>query len=418
MFRAHFFRFCLICASTLLLSACVTGGSSPVFQTTGPTTDITVSEATTASDGSVNLPRPNGPASAGTLREGVKVAMLVPQTGPNAALGNALLQAAQLAVFDINEPMFQLVPKDTQGTAEGAARAADEAVREGARLILGPVFAGEVDAARKAARPYGVNVIGFSTDWRVAGDNAFIMGVLPFGQVERIAEYAARQGVRRVAVIAGNDMYGDAVLSLFQTAAQRNGMTLAKVARVSPDGRDVSTAVSSIAAGLKTDQPAYDALFVPLGGQAIRIAASVLKNYGLAGGRIKLLGTGLWDDPAVLSDPNMSGALYAAPAPQVRASFERNYQRVYGSLPPRLASIGYDSAALAIIMARTISASGQRVSYDRNAFLNPNGFSGIDGIFRFKGNGLVERGMAVLQVGGGSSHLVDPAPNSFLGFSR
>ncbi|MBU6234823.1 MAG: penicillin-binding protein activator [Alphaproteobacteria bacterium] len=418
MVRAVFFRALLVCLMVAGLVACNTTQVNSVFDPNGTETEITAAdEAPVQTAGGVILPRAEVPASKGTLIEGVKVAILVPQSGPNAALGEALMQAAQLAVFDLNEPMFQLIPKDTKGTAEGTQKAVDEAAREGARLILGPVFAQEVEAARNAARPYGINVIGFSTDWRVAGDNAYVMGVLPFGQVERITEYAARQGVRRVAVVAGKDMYGDAVLSLFQTAAQRNGIAVVRVARIAADGKDAATAIQPLTGGQKNAAD-FDALFMPVGGQAAHILASTLKSYGIGGNRIKLMGTGLWDDAQILSDPNMAGAIYAAPAPQVRAAFERNYQRIYGGQPPRLASIGYDAAALAVVLARNASAAGQRVSYDRNAFMNANGFSGVDGIFRFRSNGLVERGMAVLQIGAGNAHLLEAAPTSFVATQR
>ncbi|NBX65502.1 MAG: penicillin-binding protein activator [Proteobacteria bacterium] len=417
MIRAGFFSVLAACLFSLALASCVTTDGSAIFED-GEATDITAS-STTETQGTTPQ-TPQSRVSAGTLREPVKVAILAPQSGPNAAMGEALIQAAQLAVFDLDEPQFQIVPKDSQGTAEGARRAVDEAAREGVKLILGPLFAKEVETAKAAARSYGLTLIGFSTDWRVAGDNAFTMGVLPFGQVERIAEYASRQGMRRIAAIATSDMYGDAVLSLFQSTAQRYGMSVTKVVRVSPDGRDGAAAVAMLTEGkvLSGSALPYDAVFMPVGGQAAKVVASSLKTYGIGGDRLKLLGTGLWDDPIVLSDPNMAGAVYAAPAPQIRAAFERNYQRIYGTYPPRLASIGYDAAALAIVLARSASSSGQRVTYDRNSLLNPNGFSGVDGIFRFKSNGLVERGLAVLQIAGGKSHLVEGAPSSFVSAAR
>lgn len=351
---------------------------------------------------------------AATAHEPVKVAILVPQSGQGAETGAALLQAAQLAVFDLNEPNFTLVPKDTQGTAEGTRAAVNEAAREGVKLILGPLFAHEVEAAKAAARGYGLTVIGFSTDWRVAGDNAYSLGVLPFGQAERIADFAARQGLRRIAVVAPRDLYGDAVLSVFQQRAQAYGISIVKTLRIAADGADAMKAVSELAAA----KGSFDALFMPVGGQTIHMMAATLKGYGLGSTAVRYLGTGLWDEARVLADPNMAGALYAAPSPAIRAGFERNYQRIYGSAPPRLASIGYDAAALAIALTRNAAASGQRATFDRAALTNPNGFSGVDGIFRFGQNGLAERGMAILQIGAGRANVVEAAPASFLNAAR
>lgn len=406
MFRAVIFNILAI----LLLAACVTTNQrEPVIGTADGTTNQITGPATggTPMPGSDALYKADAP---GALREPLKVAILVPQSGANAAIGEALLQAAQLAVFDLNEPGFELIPKDTKGTPEGTKAAVDEAAREGVKLILGPLFAQEVEAAKVSARNYGLTVIGFSTDWRVAGDNVYSMGVLPFGQAERIADYAARQGLRRIVMVAPRDMYGDAVGAAFEQTARRYGITVVKTLRISADGSDAMTAINQINAS----KGQFDALFMPVGGQTIHMMAATLKGYGLGSNVVRYLGTGLWDEATIISDPNMAGAIYAAPSPSIRAGFERNYQRIYGATPPRLASIGYDSAALAIVLAKNATIANQRVSFDRAALTNPNGFSGVDGIFRFGQNGLAERGMAILQIAGGHANMVEPAPASFL----
>lgn len=413
------FRFFSLLTAFLLAGCAATtlsGGPEPVNNDPFPAASVQ-NYPTPPVAGQTMIP-PLGAQVATQPQQGaVRVAILVPQSGPNAALGESLLQAAQLAVFDLNETSFQLIPKDTHGTPEGATQAVQDAARDGAKLILGPLFAQEVEAAKNSARAYGLTVIAFSTDWRMAGDNVYLMGVLPFGQAERIADYASRQGLKRIGIVATNDVYGDAVVNAFQTAAQRSGVSIVKTVRIAANGSDAPQAAQQLSNGqmLSADRMPYDALFMPVGGSTIKILAASLKSYGMSSGAIRYLGTGLWDDAAVLSDSNMSGAIYAAPSPQLRTSFEKNYQRIYGSVPPRLASIGYDSAALAIVLARNAYAAGQNVTYDRAALTNPNGFSGVDGIFRFAQNGLAERGMAVLQIGGGSARVLEPAPSTFQG---
>lgn len=419
MLRAGFFQ---LIAGILLAGCVATTPEAPVIGTA----DGTESHVSTpiggtpmaSAGGLVYVPQGGMPAQAGTPGQLVRVAILVPQSGSNAAIGQALLQAAQLAVFDLNEPQFELIPKDTHGTAEGARAAVDEAAREGVKLILGPLFAQEVEAAKNAARNYGLTVIGFSTDWRQAGGNVYTMGVLPFGQAERIADYAARQGLRRIAVVAPKDLYGDAVLTAFENTARRYGLTVIKTVRIASNGSDVLNAVQQLTGGqVVQGMPPYDALFMPVGGGALQTLAGTLKAYGLGSDRVRYLGTGLWDDQSVWRDANMAGALYAAPSPQIRAAFERNYQRIYGQTPPRLASIGYDAAALAIVLSRN-AAAGRGATFDRVGLTNPNGFSGVDGIFRFRPDGLAERGMAILQIGAGSAHLIEAAPASFLDMPR
>ena len=47
------------------------------------------------------------------------------------------------------------------------------------------------------------------------------------------------------------------------------------------------------------------------------------------------------------------------------------------------------------------------------AIQNPNGFTGVDGLFRFTPNGLVQRGLAVLEVEPQGAIVISPAPQSF-----
>ena len=103
----------------------------------------------------------------------------MPLSGPNAELGKAILDAAQLALFETGGDQLTLVPRDTGGTADGAANAARSAVGDGAGLILGPLLAAEVEAVKPIAADAHLNVIAFSTVTDLAGGNTFLMGFLP-----------------------------------------------------------------------------------------------------------------------------------------------------------------------------------------------------------------------------------------------
>ena len=110
--------------------------------------------------------------------EQIKIAVLLPLSGANADLGRAMLEAAQLALFTTGGDKLTLVPRDTMGTAEGAATAARAVIADGAKLIIGPLVADEVDAVKPIARDAHVNVIAFATKTQVAGGNVYLMGFL------------------------------------------------------------------------------------------------------------------------------------------------------------------------------------------------------------------------------------------------
>lgn len=326
------------------------------------------------------------PLGAGQTNTGtVKVAILLPLSGQHAGVGQSMLQAAQLAVFDLGYDNFELMPQDTLGTASGAAAAASAAVQSGAQLILGPLFAEEVRAAKSAAGR--VNLIAFSTDWTLAGGNTYIMGFLPFGQVERIADYAAKKGLKKAAVASNADEYGTTVSRSFESEAAERGITITRAL---------------------SDANGYDSVFIPAGGNDLTNILQRVTNK-----RAQKLGTGLWDDGRIAAMPDMNGAWFAAPSPSARASFEQRYQSTYGGKPIRIASLAYDATALAQALAKSGTASGGGPAFDSASLKSRNGFAGVDGIIRFDNQNLVERGMAVLAIQGGRIVEVESAPKSF-----
>src|SRR5580704_15377589 len=97
---------------------------------------------------------------------GTKVGLILPlSAGGNAgSAGQAMRNAAELALAEFNSPNIQFVPKDDGGTAQGAQQAAQQAVDDGAEILLGPLFAHSVNSAKQVARTRGIPIIAFSTD--------------------------------------------------------------------------------------------------------------------------------------------------------------------------------------------------------------------------------------------------------------
>ena len=365
-------------------------------------------------------PGPPPPTSPPAAAGPEKVALLVPLSGANAELGQAILDAAQLALFETGGDRLILVPRDTGGNAGGAANAARAAIGEGARLILGPLLAPEVEAVRPLARDAHINIIAFSTVTNLAGGNTFLMGFLPRQEVAREVGYARLQGLVRFAALAPNSPYGHLMADALREVATASGGTVAKVEFYDPRASDTSPAIQRLmpgggAAGGATPASApspvssFDALLLPEGGAKLKEIARQVKETRRDTKPMRLLGSGLWDVPDIGSDAALVGGWFASSPPEARQEFERRYAATYGHEPPRLASLGYDAAALAAVLARGPGAE----PFSHQAILNPTGFTGVDGLFRFTPNGLVQRGLAVLEVEPEGRVVVSPAPQSF-----
>jgi branched-chain amino acid transport system substrate-binding protein len=362
---------------------------------------------------------PAAPAVATPVAEAgpAKVALLVPLSGANAELGQAILDAAQLALFEAPDDRLTLVPRDTGGTAEGAARAARAVIADGARLILGPLLAAEVEPVKAPARDAHLNVIAFSTVTELAGGNTFLIGFLPRQEVVREVGLARERGLARFAALAPNSPYGHLMADALRDVASASGATMTQVEFYDPRADDTESAVrrlmpaggaaapDAVAAGTLS----FDALLLPEGGARLKQVARQVKEAQSGTKPVQLLGSGLWDVPDLGNEPALVGGWFAAAPPEPQRVFERHFREVYGHDAPRLASLGYDAAALAGALAH--GTGGE--PFSQQAILSPSGFTGVDGLFRFAPSGLVQRGLAVLEVEPQADVVISPAPQSF-----
>ena len=331
----------------------------------------------------------------------IYVGLLLPLSGRGEELGQSMLNAAQMAMFDAADDRFELIPVDTGGSPSGAGRAARDVVDQGADLILGPLTGDEVAEVGPIARQSGINVISYTTDAQRADNNVFIMGLLPELQVDRVVAHSVENGLSRFAVIAPGNRYGRLVAQSMTESANQRGATLATTAYYRDDGSDLVDRVADV---VGTDP---DAIMIPAAGQALEAVASLINE---AAGPTQMLGTGLWDDSNVGRIEPAHGGWFAAPNPNLRREFEDRYQRSFGRAPERLATLAYDSVAMAAILARQPGDA----PFDRRDLTDPGGFSGLDGIFRFRENGLIDRGLAVLEVTPSGPRLLQDAPVSFV----
>jgi ABC-type branched-subunit amino acid transport system substrate-binding protein len=353
-----------------------------------------------------------GPAPSITGTTGtVKVALLLPITasGSTPAVAKALKQAAELALFDFDNPNVSLVPKDTRGTAEGARLAAESALQDGAELIVGPLFAQEVSAAAPVARQGGVPMIAFSSDEKVAGGGVYLLSFLAGRDVPRIVSFALSRGKRNFAELIPQSAYGRIAETAFARAITGGGGQAAVRATFPTDDSTAMLGpVREVANAIKSGQP-VDALFLPAGREDLPSLAPLLASADLSSARVQFIGTGQWDYPNIGGDRALVGGWYPAPDPRGWSNFVQRYSKTYGGAPPRIASLAYDAVSLAVSLSP--NPPGQR--YTTAQLTRASGFSGIDGLFRLLPDGTSERGLAILEVSEGGPRVIDPAPSSF-----
>ena len=341
----------------------------------------------------------------------VKVGLILPLSGGGSTgvVAQSMRNAADMALAEFPGADIQLLVKDDGGSAPGAQQAAQQALDEGAEIILGPPFGLTVGPVGQLARSRNVPVIAFSTDANVAARGVYLLSFLPESDVDRIVAYAVSQNRRSFAALIPDNAYGSVVEAAFKQQVARRGGRIVALERFPLDKAQMQGPVRNVAQAAGTGR--VDAIFIPDGAEGVGTAVQTLIAAGIDTKRVQILGTGLWEDPQIFNDPQLEGAWYAGPDPTGFRNFSGRYKSRYGNDPVRTASLAYDAVALVAAMVKT---QGKQ-PFTEQVLTNSSGFTGIDGLFRFRPDGTNQRGLAVLRVTPTGGQIISPPPKAFGG---
>lgn len=331
-----------------------------------------------------------------------RVALLVPTSGANAAVGQAIANAATMALLDTNATNLRVTTYDT---AVNPGDAAQRAVRDGNRLILGPLLTTDIPAILAVAEPAKVPLIAFSNDEVAAARSVFVMGNLPSQSVSRTVAFAAGQGIKSFAALVPRGEYGQRASNALMAAARQNGASVQAI-----EAYDRANASLQGAARRITERGGYGAVLVADGGRMASTAAPLLKSAS-SSASVRIIGTELWSGEKLITTTKaLEGAWFSAVSDARFGQFSDSYRKRFGAAPYRLATLGYDAVLLSLRVAREWKPGS---TFPVGKLTERGGFLGLDGPFRFSRNGVVERALEVREVRGGTAVTVSPAPTRF-----
>ncbi|MGI9362530.1 MAG: penicillin-binding protein activator [Parasphingorhabdus sp.] len=330
-----------------------------------------------------------------------RIALLVPLSGKNAGIGQSLANATTMALLDTKAQNIRMTSYDT---SKGITAAATKAIADGNKLIIGPLLSDNVVATANIARPAGVPILSFSNDAGVAGNNVFLLGHIPAQSIERVVTYAKSKGMKRFAALVPNGVYGQRASSTLLSSVKDGGGTVVSIQTFNRDSASVEAATKKL-----SQNGDFDAvLLADNGTMAIQAAPYIRQN---ASDTAKILGTDLWNTSSELAGaPALRGAWFASVSDGLYGQYATKYRARYGRAPFRLSSLGYDSVLLTVKVAQNWKVG---TAFPINQLTDPGGFIGLDGVFRFRRDGISERALEVQEIKNGSFSVIDPAPKGF-----
>lgn len=380
------FRMLILSTFAMMLAACDPAALGGLGGGTGPKID------------------PNAP---------VPVALLVPRGGSTSdnLLATNLENAARLAIRDLDGVKIDLRVYGTTGKASTAATAASQAVADGAKIILGPVYGEAANAAGVAVASAGVNVLSFSNNTTIAGGNVFVLGPTFDNTANRLVSYAKRAGKEKIVVLHASDIGGQLGRNAIQSAIAANGATLSGSVDYALSQEGVVAAIPKVKALM--DSTGANALFMTANSStALPLLSEMLPAAGVTNAKSQYIGLTRWDVPAqTLGLAGIQGGWFALPDPGASAAFSQRYNAAYGSQPLDIAALSFDGIAAIGSLVKSRKANALSTS----ALTQGAGFRGAGGIFRLLPNGSNQRGLAVATIRGKQVVLLEAAPQAFGG---
>ncbi len=342
----------------------------------------------------------------------IPVALLVPGGSENASdtlLAQSLENAARLAIADLDGVTIDLRVYNTAGQAAQAGAMAQQAIGDGAKIILGPVYAEAANAAGLAARNRGVNVLAFSNNPAIAGGNVYILGPTFRNSANRLVQYAMANGKTRIQIAHGTDGSETAGRDAIQRAISANGAVLAGTTAFELSQQGVIDAVPQIVSEVRAN--GADTIFLTSGTSgALPFLAQFLPENGLDPTETQYIGLQRWDIPAsAMTLPGLQGGWFARPDPALTSLFSDRYTSSFGSSPHPIAGLAYDGVAA----IGALVSQGRGDALTGEALTQSAGFAGVNGVFRLLADGTNERGLTISQITDNQVSVIDPAPRSF-----
>lgn len=400
-----------------ILRVCKTRATTKALVAVGVFTTLAACSANLGSQ-SATLTPPDTNATTAPVGAGVqankaaKIAMLLPMGGfgRSASIAKSMKQAAEMALFERNQPNIELIVKDDGGSQAGAQTAATQAIADGADIIVGPLFSKAVPGAGMVARQANIPVLALSNDVRVAGNGVYLMSFLVEQEVDRIVQYSISRGKRQFAALIPDTEYGRLVETSFRGSVARHGGSVRILERYPLRSNSMLEPTKKVMATIKRAEQAglpIEALFVPGGQETLPNLGPILSYSGIDQYNIQMLGTGAWDYPGIGRNQMFVGGWYPGPDPSAWSNFSERFARTFGHTPPRIASLAYDAVSYAISLA---TESTDQAPYSMANITRLNGYVGVDGLVKLLPNGRPQRSLAILEVQRFGSTVIDTAP--------
>lgn len=353
----------------------------------------------------------------------IKIGAILAETGPAAFLGGPEVRSLNMLVDEINAKggingnKIELLVKDSGGNPEKAVSFAKQLIEEEKVFaIIGPSTSGESLSIKKISEDGGTILISCSAAEAIVNPvtpHVFKTAPSDSYAAQQIFTVMQKKGIKKIAVLAGNDGFGKAGKEQLAKNAAAYGVTIVAEEVYDKGATDLSAIVAKLKANPEI-QAVVNWSIVP--------AQSILaKNIRQAGWQVPLYqshgfanikyaeAAGAAAEGIIFPASRLlvAEALPAGPQKDFLLKYKNSYEKKFNEKVSTFGGHTYDAMTL---LAKAIEQGGNDREKVRTALENIKGLIGTAGTFNFSATdhgGLGLDAFAMLTVKNGQFVLLD-----------
>ena len=362
----------------------------------------------------------------------IKVGVMLPLSGEHSEIGNLILNAIEMAVFQTEENKLELHIKDTEAKSDKAKKVLSELIDEGVKVIIGPLFSKSLAAIQSEVAGNNINIFALTNNINLRSKGIWIFGVDPQAQTEKVLTYALEKGSKNITALLPQNAYGLLLFDTITSFTQANLMKIEKIEFYNFSVENQRKAAQKISEGFEDyklyldkikekdyevengnevlfmEKP-FDSVFIAAAGQNLTVLSSQLQYNNVDPKIVQYLGISSWEDSSILSEPALEGGVFVTTSEMYQKKIKIIYKNSFNKEMPKIAMIAYDIVAL----LGSLNNLGSNVNtYD---LVNEEGYIGLRGLFRLKKNGVVERAFQLKKIKNKKFTILKRANSQFSG---
>ena len=363
------------------------------------------------------------------LNKKIKVGIMLPLSGEHSEIGNLILNAIEMAIFQTKENKLELHIKDTQANAYKAKEVLTELIDEGVKIVIGPLFSKSLVAIQRKVADNNINIFALTNNVNLRNKGIWIFGVDPQAQTEKVLKHELEKGSKSIAALLPQNAYGLLLFDTITNFTQANSMKIEKIefydfsvesqrktAQKLSSGfeeyklyldrvKEQENAKVENNDGIVVEKP-FDSVFIAAAGQNLIVLSSQLQYNNVDPTIVQYLGISSWEDRSILNEPALEGGIFVTTSEMYQEKIKLIYKNSFSEEMPKIAMIAYDIVALL----------GSLNNFKINDLVNDEGYIGLRGLFRLKKNGTVERAFQLKKIKNKKFNILEKANSQFSGF--